>query len=459
MARPTFIISTTRLKDLRLEAGLTQRQLAIRVNQALHPSSAISDDTLVTHYQRVERTGRTSRQRAQALANALGVDLGVLQGDPPEEEPVDIVDTVRRQLTSQLESGRNKVLANLYAKVVSDGEDLEYLAREISSDIEVAQLGGLQDEMARLCSLTGWSVGQLEQQAYVHGHWLVQARLPGSRQTSIVLGWHEVMRLVRDACQQGIDGSHDACVISLRKSALWYHVEARHARTSAFNCHVGFVRCHPDPQGVRWRNPNWKDKHWLEESLRLWSYESVNTVVDFDGLPRPRDLRRLRFLVEAFDCREPVQARQALARAELDAQREDTLARFAIEGQAHQAMLRWLSQAAYEGLVPHLKSSAPSDCWCIAARGSAVEVAPSNRLPYARYRKLQDTNGLLGTSFSICLVEEDADGTFHRVPWSKPSIEGCAQFMRDLLARGFEDADETKALALASVPLADGVKG
>lgn len=57
--RPTFQLDADRLRRVREEAKLTQAALARRAHQLLNKPEATAD-TATKHYQKIERTGRTS---------------------------------------------------------------------------------------------------------------------------------------------------------------------------------------------------------------------------------------------------------------------------------------------------------------------------------------------------------------------------------------------------------------
>ena len=80
MARPSFTIDGQRLKGLRKEADKTPLAIAKEVREKLGIKYASTDATLRGGYTRIERTGRTSKQYAEALSEIFGVSLEELQG-------------------------------------------------------------------------------------------------------------------------------------------------------------------------------------------------------------------------------------------------------------------------------------------------------------------------------------------------------------------------------------------
>lgn len=87
--RPTFRIDPDRLRAIRDEKSLTQVRLIAMAHE--HLGTHATKDP-VKHYQRIERTGRTSKATASALAAVLGTTVAVLQGEAPEDEGVLFID-------------------------------------------------------------------------------------------------------------------------------------------------------------------------------------------------------------------------------------------------------------------------------------------------------------------------------------------------------------------------------
>jgi len=73
MGRPSFKIDHERLRKLREDKGLTQAGLASELCKRLGLEQ--DEDSRTVSYRRIEAQGRTSRKRAEAIANILGVTL------------------------------------------------------------------------------------------------------------------------------------------------------------------------------------------------------------------------------------------------------------------------------------------------------------------------------------------------------------------------------------------------
>ena len=74
LARPTFKIDQNRLRSLREESQLTQLTVAKQVHGILKKSAQTADATILSSYQRIERTGKTSKATAAAL---VGIKLAL----------------------------------------------------------------------------------------------------------------------------------------------------------------------------------------------------------------------------------------------------------------------------------------------------------------------------------------------------------------------------------------------
>lgn len=457
MARPTFSIVPARLKSLRAEAGMTQLELARRLQSRLGKSSATADATLVSDYQRIERTGRTSKKTATALAQILETSVETLQGDRPIEEPMEFFQLVERQLRGQLEAGCNEELKRRFETVRADGDDLADLARRIAADIEVAQLGSAQRQLAELSALTGWTVEQLQKQAYVHGYWFIQSTGLGANESKVVLGSHDVHEHVSRVIDTWPRKEDGGCSIQLEREGPWYHVEFRHPISPLLTHRFSFVRCQPDAAGLKWCNPTWTDQYWMEEPLQNWAMSTVNKVTGFDGQTVPADVRNLRLVVFASDSRLKGQVRRAVVRRLLDQDYEFILQRQEAERQEHAFMLNWLMNDCWDGLAPHLQASPPKD-WTVMPWGSAVRLALSMNVPYVRWQQRMDHSGFLPDAFIIHLVEECADGSIRQAPWSKRSVETFVSALKERISSGYSHLEKERGLVLEEVPQAENTE-
>ncbi|MBP8278363.1 MAG: helix-turn-helix transcriptional regulator, partial [Propionivibrio sp.] len=83
MGRPSFKIDHKRLRELREYKGLTQADLASELCKRLDLEQ--DEDSRTVSYRRIEAQGKTSRKRAEAIAQILDVTLAELEGIVPPD--------------------------------------------------------------------------------------------------------------------------------------------------------------------------------------------------------------------------------------------------------------------------------------------------------------------------------------------------------------------------------------
>ncbi len=189
MGRPSFKIDRQRLRELRDERGLSQADLAGALCERLGLDEQ-DPDTSTASYRRIEARGRTSRKRAEAIAQILDVTLAELEGIVPPDTGIyekRILDLLAEQLRQE-----NVALKSALDEACRDGSDSEdalaSMARNVARRIEAAQLARNPGELAELSQLTGLSEGEILEPAHVDGHWLVVASGPIYTRTELVLG-------------------------------------------------------------------------------------------------------------------------------------------------------------------------------------------------------------------------------------------------------------------------------
>ena len=168
MGRPSFKIDRQRLRELRDERGLSQADLASALCERLGLDEQ-DPDTSTASYRRIEARGRTSRKRAEAIAQILDVTLAELEGIVPPDTGIyekRILDLLAEQLRHE-----NVVLKSALDEACSDGSDSEdglaSMARNVARRIEAAQLARNPGELAELSRLTGLSEGEILEPAHV----------------------------------------------------------------------------------------------------------------------------------------------------------------------------------------------------------------------------------------------------------------------------------------------------
>jgi hypothetical protein len=122
--RDTFQIDAGRLVELRSASRKTQLEVGAYLREASGKGGQLDSDvyrhSVVSTYQKLERTGKTSKKTAQALANYFHVPLAVLEG----REPIDTADRILALLKPRLSSGANAALKKAYEDFCKETPDL-----------------------------------------------------------------------------------------------------------------------------------------------------------------------------------------------------------------------------------------------------------------------------------------------------------------------------------------------
>lgn len=455
MTRPTFKIDPKRLLDMRKELDLTQREVAKRVHEILGKSAQTADTTLVTTYQRIERTGNTSQARAVALAKVLGTTVEILQGGDVPEDSADFVSRIEQQIREQKASGNNPTLERAlgqhiktYTGPIDEGDCMRDFAEDIGVQIEVAQIGQNSSEIARLAALTGWSEDQLQKPGSVHGHWLLLTTEDGSRETEIVLGVLAILSRIQESLEEWTKWHESDVRITLSRSILWFHVDIAHPRITEMHCKFSFVRCKPEVSGLKWVKPTWRDQFWLKNLLSEWA-SKANLFTDFEGKSRPDDVRQLRLRVRERDAK-GVFHRVAYSKGDLDELPEQVFQNFKTDGNSHALVINWLASGLARSLAP-LLSAYPRECWSIWS--GICQISILLELPYRLLRTNNDLINCNGIRYSIDLVEETSPGVYRSAPWRDSSVADVTSLLEKRVFEHHDDIDGEEALQFLSLPV------
>ena len=409
MGRPSFKIDRQRLRELRDESGLSQADLASELCKRLGLVKQ-DPDTSTASYRRIEARGRTSRKRAEAIAQILGVTPADLEGLVPPDTGI-YEKRIRELLAEQLRQD-NLALKSALDEAFrgeSDSEDvaLASLARNVARRIEVAQLARNPDELAELSQLTGLSEGEILEPAHVDGHWLVVASGPVCTRTELVLGTAAVMTLISEIVGTLLDDFGSDGRIRMHRASPWYRLEID-PLCGRFTTWIDFVRCLPDARGVRWLKPSWRDVFLLEEPLLTWARSAANFVIGFDGSPTPGDVRRLRLRVSEYNGESGERISAQIVSGALEEIPGERLAAEQEAGRSHFVATWTLGTALQELIEPHLYAY-PRQCWEVTVKdeGCALYLWLTGGAPGGQY----------GLRYRIQLVEETAPGQFGAAPW------------------------------------------
>lgn len=443
--RPPFQIDAKRLKELRGERQLTQKRLADAAYELAGRPKEREARTSVSSYQKVERTGRTSKAFAEALAKVLGTSLAVLQGEAPDEAP-EAIDQIEQQLLAQAAQGMNTTLKERLNRRVdgldnqSEGERIHSLAVHISGRIEGVWFGQRPSELAYLAELTGWPKERLREPLNIHGYWLLQDSIEAGRGAEIILGAGALLiRLQEKFDRIAVSLGSDAA-ISIHDELPWFYVDVdvgnpRIPRRHSFS----FARCRSSKSGLQWVNPNWRDRMFLDEPLMDWAWKSVNFVSGPNGRRLPSDVRRLRLLVQ--ECGQDGRPERTVALvagsiADLGQLHESVRESFRERGRMHDLVLENLAHGLWDELQP-LLSAWPLSAWNVRcmpmlfARAPGIELIVDSPAHLAAPRGEQPS---YRTRYMLPLVEEMDDEQFQAVPWRNASAEKLAAMLSDRLA-------------------------
>ncbi len=415
MGRPSFKIDRKRLRELREDKGLTQADVASELCKRLGVDQ--KEDSRTVSYRRIEAQGRTSRKRAEAIAQILDVKLAELEGIVPPDT-WSYANRIRDLLAEQLRQ-ENVALKSALNEAGWDGSEdaLASMARNVAKRIEAAQLARNPGELAELSQLTGLSEGEILEPAHVDGHWLVVASGPISTRTELVLGTAGVMTLIPEIVGKLLDDFGSDGRVRMHRASPWYRLEIdpRCGRSTTW---LDFVRCLPDARGLRWLKPGWRDVFLLEEPLLTWARSAANFVTGFDGLPVPGDVRRLRLQVTEYNGERGECISEQIVAGALEEIPDERLAAEQEVGKSHLVATWTLGTALQEILEPHL-SAYPRQCWEVTVTdgGCALYLWPTGGAPGGPY----------GLRYRIQLVEEIAPGQFGAAPWRHKDREALKQ--------------------------------
>jgi hypothetical protein len=424
-------LSPERLKGLRDEKRLTQREVAHAVHHLLHgrpPATLEIERSILSTYQEIERTGSTSKKRAQALARFYGTSVAVLQGD--FEQGQTLGQRVEAQMRALMQAGSPEALQTRMAALKGEGEGdhVQWLAEDLSHEIEQCQLTRIPRDVERLSELTAWSPEEMQNAGAQLGYWMF---VPGlGLPSQMTTGVQHAMQLLKEECAR----MHlvDEC------EAIWFEEELPWLRVTIRGRHLwgrrgrdvvlSLVRCLPTTRGLEYQNPTWRDRLWFDD-LQGWAYSHAPSVT-WQGKKCPADIRQLRLLIECtVGHDEAAQTAELHQGALLDLDGEH-LQRFESCEIPHDALVRILRLDLIDALAPHLAGWPPAN-WRIRAGEAGISITLDRTgLPYQLLAQAPQRPPRV----AIRLVEVMADGV-RAAPWPKLSIEAAAKVLSENLAR------------------------
>jgi len=409
--RPTFKIDQKILRGLRNDKTLLEIAKELHKSLGKKYTNTTNDQGLASSYQRIEKTGQTSRKRAEALAAIFKVSVRVLQGlEPPE--PLEYLKKIVNLLNEQVQKGENEVLRHELKSYEnsSDSTDksIEKLAENFGARIEASQFSRNPSEIAELKALTGLSETELLDPANVLGHWLIIVSSRTCNRTEIVQGETRLINLIADLLDDYLASSPSDSSIRMSQDMPWCRMEIERAGFSPRLMRIDFTRCHPfEDKGIRW-GITWKNQYILR-ALESCANSIVNFVTSFDGKQAPSQLHRLRLIVTGKGLDE-VDGEMKVITGHLDEIPEEWIA----AGQSHYLVQNGLISDLKTFILPCLQRY-PAEFWMIHRIGNnsinmvlipeSVQTLPSSDMSF------------YGHKYRIQLVEENVENKFDPVPW------------------------------------------
>lgn len=433
MGRPVFIIDRQRLRELREESGMTQLAVAKELQGKLgikHPSS---DATLISDYQRIERTGRTSRQRAEVFAEIFNVPVAVLQGEAPPDSfdyVADLASLLRQRLLDHPGPALIQALERSSGTQELTDEAIRNLAEDIGVRVEAAQLGRNPSELEELSVLTGLPQSELLRPASVLGHWLVIANGPGIHCTEFTLGALSLAMRLEEILGNRLEQNTSDASIRMFHDEPWVRIEVRLSTARNEVIRIDFVRCAPmDKGGLRWVKATWRDRCFLESWLSEWAFSAANFVTDFGGQACPRgDVRRLRLVVTEHSGGVARPTARMILDGGLDGMSDKLLERFRQDNSTHALVMSWLAEDLRRELTPFL-AEYPRECWSVSG-GNNVSIY----LDEGKVRRGFGLNGHFGVKYRIGLSEDLGECRLLAVPWRSKNVDHLKDKVEKMIA-------------------------
>lgn len=426
--RPPFKIEPRRLRGLREEKGMTQRELG-HAAASVKGTTKSDPSNLVRTYQRIENTGRTSRKMAQALAQVLDVSVHVLQG-LEEPGPPEYLGYLQKLLDQQLRTGQSPRLQHKLDKLAKNHPDqaLEFLTEDVAERIEAAQLVRNPTIIAELAELTGLPESILMAPAHVQGHWFIATTLHGATSTQITTSSAHAGAVVGELMREHLQRTQDDTVVRMWRDKPWYRIEIEHPRIRLV-VRIDFTRCQPDAKGLKWIDGSWRDDWALEFHINQAAFEHADFVTFFTGKTLPADLNRLCLVVTESYGPYGKPVRRMIIRRCFDEIPVIHRQSWADSHQRKLFMADTLRMPLCRALMPHL-ASRPAGTWRVTGdRYEAVDL---------RITTPRDNLGLSAENpcYRISLREETAPDHFEVIPVRASYYAHLATDINEWLAKG-----------------------
>lgn len=439
--RPPFCIDPARLREMRKAAGLTQLDLAERIYKKLG-KPATSSAVMKTSYQRWERHGAMTPATARYLAEDLRTTVAVLRGAAPDA-PANAADQIETRLT-EIATGEMPLLDSALRRFEQEENPIRALATNVASRLEVAQLSQDRTELSTLAALTGWTLEELQRPMGVHGYWLlIRTGALGPHKTEILHGVSDLLGEVRQDLERSLAMRESDARVSFYDDSPWFRIEVQHPRFEQLTRTLRFVRAQPTETGLRWTQPDWVDRFWIDE-LPKDAFEHANFVKGFSGDPAMHvDLSRLRLAIIRNPSLQEIEEDGPGLRPEIIALTKlgpeeppaHVRAQFEQDGCDHDLITNWLSAELWDHLAPLLRSW-PYEYWRLSHAAGRIEVSLDAPLHEILKREAVPRSGPI---YSIVLVEEGSGGELISAPWRRPSVAAAQKRLQSFLNQACDE--------------------
>lgn len=429
--RPSFKLDKQRLRSLRKEKGLSLIELSNAISTH-YPNwgRGSSEATLTANYQRIERTGSTSRKTAEAIAKALDVSLAFLEGKEVPDS-ADYLKQITKLIGEQVAKGDNQALLSALSKLNASSQDegIDRLSEDISERIEAVQLGRNPTEIAELVAYTRLSESELLTPANLKGHWFITIATRGRNRSDmlnrsdILHGENQIRGHIKEQVKEYFNEEATDGTIRMWRDGFWYRIEIfRPSRRDLMR--IDFVRCQPDANGLRWAAQSWRDEYLIAAPLTDWAHSTYNFVSAFETPTSPQKIEQLRLEINEYEGNYAQATGTELVTGHLDEIPIHSMESFAREGSSHYLIVSWLLADLRERLAPKL-AAYPVQYWQVSGDHCIdLHLEP----PYSDRRTPR------GIRYRIRLVEELASGELVAAPWRNADIHLAREKIQSWLA-------------------------
>lgn len=433
--RPTCQIAGDRMKQIRKQMKLTQKDMAARVyDQLQKPHPGVQE--MKNFISRIEKTGKTDLKTAQAIADVLQIKFSVLCGDAPDSLP-NAAKEIQKYIEQQLDAGNEAIAAML----AEDDIDAYSMANIIAYELEYAKLKQDEEVFLKYSRLLGCTDSELRRLINFGSCWLLACKggsLPNNPEL-ILSGYALSLKIdeyANKVISKWVRGVCDAKIV-MNKVGLWHSISFVSPVIPALNHEISFVRCEPSAAGIQLEKTDWRDE-FLIEDIQKYLVDKSNFARGFDGVEYgPSDLVNLKFSIRRLptfkECNENSAPQNpplvAITSGILEEYHGRYLDSFKQYGGAHDVVTNWLCSDLMEVLRPHMHGF-PFKYWKISESHFSGVVVELDSPPRELVESGKDD--LIGYRLQIDLVE-DLNGDFRSVCWRSESRSSTVKRMQELL--------------------------